>query len=188
MVAGMIAFGYVFIHPFVDGNGRIHRYLIHHLLIRKQYVAAGINFPVSAIVLEHLDDYRKVLEAYSIPRLERIEWKATTDKNVAVLNNPIDLYRYFDVTRQAEFLYSCMQQTIEHSIPEEISYPEHYHRFKSYVDNHFEMPDKLVALLVRFLFQGAGKLSERVKAKEFAELTAAEVREIEMKYAAIFGG
>jgi Fic family protein len=30
--ATIIAFGFVFIHPFEDGNGRIHRYLIHHLL------------------------------------------------------------------------------------------------------------------------------------------------------------
>ena len=27
LTAAIIAFGFVFIHPFVDGNGRIHRYL-----------------------------------------------------------------------------------------------------------------------------------------------------------------
>ena len=32
LAAAVIAFGFVFIHPFVDGNGRIHRYLIHHVL------------------------------------------------------------------------------------------------------------------------------------------------------------
>ncbi|MCH7723954.1 MAG: Fic family protein [Bacteroidetes bacterium] len=32
LAATIIAFGFVFIHPFEDGNGRIHRYLIHHIL------------------------------------------------------------------------------------------------------------------------------------------------------------
>jgi hypothetical protein len=32
LAATIIAFGFVFIHPFEDGNGRLHRYLIHHLL------------------------------------------------------------------------------------------------------------------------------------------------------------
>ena len=34
LTATLIAFGFVFIHPFVDGNGRIHRYLIHHILAK----------------------------------------------------------------------------------------------------------------------------------------------------------
>ena len=38
--------------PFVDGNGRIHRYLIHHVFLRKGCVPEGIIFPVSAIILD----------------------------------------------------------------------------------------------------------------------------------------
>ena len=30
LTAAKIAFGFVFIHPFFDGKGRKHRYLIHH--------------------------------------------------------------------------------------------------------------------------------------------------------------
>ena len=37
MAAAVISFGFVFIHPFVDGNGRLHRYLIHHLLTKKKF-------------------------------------------------------------------------------------------------------------------------------------------------------
>ena len=44
------------------------------------------------------------------------------------------------------------------------------------------MPDKTVALLVRFLEQGKGKLSERAKIKAFEALTEAEIATIENKY------
>jgi hypothetical protein len=186
LAAAMIAFGFVFIHPFVDGNGRIHRYLIHHVLLKKEYVSKGIIFPVSAIILERLDEYRKVLESFSRPRLDLTEWKPTKDNNVEILNETIDLYRYFDATKQVEFLYSCVQQTIEQTIPQEVEYLEKYDLMKDYLDNHFEMPDKTVALVVRFLEQGKGKLSERAKTKEFEVLTEAEIAAIENKYQEIF--
>lgn len=187
LAAAIIAFGFVFIHPFVDGNGRIHRYLIHHVLLRKEYVAKGMIFPVSAIILERLDEYRKVLEAFSMPRLDLVEWKPDSNHNVEVLNKTIDLYRYFDATTQAEFLYSCVQQTIEQTIPEEVDYLEKYDLMKDYLDNLFEMPDKTVALMMRFLEQGKGRLSERAKNKEFNLLTAEETSQIEEKYQEIFG-
>lgn len=188
IAAAIISFGLVFIHPFVDGNGRIHRYLIHHLLLHKNYVGKGFIFPVSAIILERLDEYRKALENFSQQRLDLIEWKPAADNNVAVLNETIDLYRYFDATRQAEFLYKCVEETIEHTIPEEVAYLEKYDLMKQYLDNNFEMPDKVVALIVRFLEQGKGTLSERAKAKEFQLLTEQEVEEIQNKYQEIFMG
>jgi len=61
----------------------------------------------------------------------------------------------------AEFLYSCVQQTIDVIIPAEIEYLHKYDEFKYKVDQSFEMPDKMIALLVRFLEQGEGKLSKR---------------------------
>jgi hypothetical protein len=57
---------------------------------------------------------------------------------------------------------------------------------KDYLDNVFEMPDKTVALLVRFLEQGNGKLSGRAKSGELKELTDDEVEAIEKKYKEIF--
>jgi len=39
LTATVIAFGFVFIHPFEDGNGRIHRYLIHHVLAKKDFLS-----------------------------------------------------------------------------------------------------------------------------------------------------
>lgn len=180
--ATIIAFGFVFIHPFEDGNGRIHRYLIHHMLAKKQFARQGIIFPVSASILNHIDDYRKVLESYSRPLLDFIDWKETKDHNIVVQNNTIDYYRYFDATLQAEFLYDCVKDTIENIIPAEVSYLRKFDEFKRFLDDEFEMPDKMVALLARSLEQNDGKISNRAKEKEFASLTEKEIEKIEGIY------
>ncbi|MCB2196975.1 MAG: Fic family protein [Bacteroidetes bacterium] len=186
IAAAMVAFGFVFIHPFEDGNGRIHRYLIHHVLAQKEFSKQGIIFPVSASILDHINDYRKALESYSHPLLDFIEWKETKDHNVEVLNETIDYYRYFDATKLAEFLYDCVKDTIERIIPEEIDYLTKYDQFKRYLENEFDLPDKAVDLIVRFLNQNKGKFSKRALEKEFSRLTEKEVKEIENNFKGIF--
>jgi len=186
LAAAVVAFGFVFIHPFIDGNGRIHRYLIHHILAKKGFSQQGIIFPVSASILDHISDYRTVLELYSHPLLEFIQWENTDDNNAEVLNDTVDYYRYFDATKQAEFLYDCVNDTIQNVIPNEVRYLQQYDEYKRFLDDTFEMPDKMVATLVRFLEQNNGELSKRARNEEFKSLTNNEIMEIERKYREIF--
>ena len=186
LAAAIVAFGFVFIHPFEDGNGRIHRYLIHHILAKMKFAQQGVILPVSSAILNYIRDYREVLEAYSHPLLDFIEWKQTENNNVKVLNETADYYRYFDATKQAEFLYDCVQETIAVIIPNEVSYLLKYDEMKRYLDDNFEMPDNMVATLVRFLEQNGGTFSNRAKKKEFKELNEKEQLAIEKKYNEIF--
>lgn len=186
LASAIISFGFVFIHPFVDGNGRIHRYLIHHLLASMKFTPKGIIFPISAAILERIDEYRKVLESYSQPLLDLIEWEMTTENNVNVLNDTIDFYRYFDATVQSEFLFECVEYTIKNILPEEIRYLQNFDKMKNWLDNHFQMPDKLVSLLIRFLKQNDGRLSKRARETEFSELTLDEINKIENHYKSIY--
>lgn len=186
LAATLIAFGFVFIHPFEDGNGRIHRYLIHHVLAEKGFAPKGIVFPVSAVILEHIDEYRRTLETYSKPRLGLVEWKPTRLGNVEVLNETIDLYRYFDATRQAEFLYDCVRQTVEKTLPEEVAYLGRHDEMTDFIKDHFDMPDQVAENLIAFLRQGKGTLSKRAREKEFHKLTGKEIGMLEKKYAEIF--
>ena len=186
LAAAVVAFGFVFIHPLVDGNGRIHRYLIHHLLATSGFTPQGIIFPVSAAILERIDDYRKVLESYSQPILDFIVWRETENHNVEILNETMDYYRYFDATIQSEFLFECVESTIDNIIPNEVAYLQKFDEMKSWLDNTFEMPDKMIAMLIRFLEQNNGSLSKRAQEKEFKNLTANEIIKIEKQYIIIF--
>lgn len=188
LAAGKIAFGFVFIHPFEDGNGRIHRYIIHHLLSELGYTPPGLIFPVSEAMLKRIDDYRNVLEQYSRPLLRFIEWERTEDNNIEVLNDTSDYYRYFDATAQTEFLFDCISYTIEKVIPEEVNYLMKYDNFSSWLSVNISMPDKMINLIIRFLEQGKGKLSKRARTQEFDTLTNEEIELIEKMYNDIMAG
>jgi hypothetical protein len=67
-----------------------------------------------------------------------------------------------------------------------VQYLQNYDEMKGYLDDQFEMPDRMVALLVRFLEHNDGKLSKRARTREFDALTDEEVREIENRYREVF--
>jgi Fic family protein len=186
LTAALLAFGFVFIHPFVDGNGRIHRYIIHHVLARKGFCKLGIIFPVSSSILEKITEYRQILESYSYPLLDFIEWEPTPDHNVKVLNETIDFYRYYDATTQAEFLFDCVQDTMERIIPVEIQWLQNFDAFKLEVDSQLGLTDKQIKLLVNFLDQGKGILSNRARKKEFPTLNSKEIDFLQASYKEIF--
>jgi len=170
----------------VDGNGRLHRWIIHHTLALGGYNPPGVVFPISAVLLRDATEYSAVLRAYSEQLLPLIEWRATADGNVEVLNDTADHYRYFDATPHAEFLYRCVQETVEHDLPDEVAYLEAYDRFAREVQTIVDLPERTVELLVRFLEQGHGRLSKRAREREFAKLTDAERERIEDLFAECF--
>jgi len=186
--AAALAFGFVYIHPFEDGNGRVHRWLFHHILSGAGYNPPGVVFPISSTIYRRMDAYKRVLESYSRPLLEFIDWRPASDHNVEVLNATADYYRYFDATAHAEFFYACVQQTVECDLPNEVAYLEAYDRYSRQLLRIVDMPNSMVDLLHRFLKQNAGKLSKSARTNEFALLTDEEVEAIEAAYSSSFAG
>ena len=186
LAAAGFSFGFVNIHPFEDGNGRIHRYLIHHVLARGGYTKDGMNFPISDIFYQELTAYRKVLDDHSIPLLSAIEWEPTEKGNVKVLNDTCDFYRYFDATQYAEFLYSCIHKAIKSDIPQAADFQLKFEDFMTQCKNVADLADHLIHLMYRFLHQNCGKFSKRALNREFAFLTKTEVKQFEAIYQTIF--
>jgi hypothetical protein len=177
--AAATAFGFVYVHPFQDGNGRVHRCLIHHVLAERGFTPPGLVFPVSSVMLDLIDAYRQTLQDHSLPLMGFIKWIPTADHNVEVLNDTADLYRYFDCTTAAEFLYRCVQRTIELDLPKEIDYLKRHDRAMSRMMEAVEMPDRLAQNFILFVRQNGGTLSARKRDKFFAQLSAVEIRNLE---------
>ncbi len=186
--AAATAFGFIYVHPFQDGNGRVHRCLIHHVLAERQYTPPGMVFPVSSVMLDRIEDYRTALQNHSAPLMDYIEWRPTPDKNVEVQNDTVDLYRYFDCTQAAEFLYACVRRTVEQDLPREIEYLHRHDEAMARIRELIEMPDRLAQNLILFIRQNDGTLSKRKREKEFSALTDEEVHNLETIVQGAFEG
>jgi len=177
--AAATAFGFVYIHPLQDGNGRVHRCLIHHVLAERKFTPSGMVFPISSVMLDRIEDYQEVLQSHSAPLMDFIEWRSTVDRNIEVKNDTVDLYRYYDCTDVAEFLYACVQRTVEEDLPREITYLQQYDEAMRRIMNSVEMPDSLARDFIMFVRQNKGSLPKRRRESEFEALTDSELSDLE---------
>lgn len=177
--AAAMSFGFVFIHPFEDGNGRIHRFLIHHELARSEFAPLRLVFPVSAVMLRERADYDRVLESYSKTILPFVDYDLDAPGEMTVNNRTAHLYRYWDATRFAEFLYFCVAETIRRDLREELGFLQIFDRALQAVMEIVDMPDRRASLLVRMILQNRGELSKNKREREFPQLTDEEIVRIE---------
>jgi len=179
LAAASIGFGFVFIHPFEDGNGRLHRFLIQKALVDMGFNPEGVVLPVSAAILEDMLGYRNALEDYSVPTLPHIDWEPTPKGNVEVRNDTAYLYRYFDATRQAEYLVDRIERTIRFALPAELAYLHGFDDAKRRMAAILDMPDRLASLFIQFCAQNHGRLARRKHEEFFSALTGEEVAQLE---------
>lgn len=177
--AAATAFGFVYVHPFQDGNGRMHRCLIHHVLADRKFTPSGMVFPVSSVMLDRIDDYRNTLQSHSGPLMPFIEWRPTPERNVEVLNRTADLYRYYNCTEEAEFLYSCVRRTVTEDLPREIDYLRRHDEAIRRIMDAIEMPDRLAENLVLYIRKNRGVLANKRRRREFQALGDDEVALVE---------
>ncbi|OQY30942.1 MAG: cell filamentation protein Fic [Spirochaetaceae bacterium 4572_59] len=182
--AAAIAFGFVFLHPFEDGNGRIHRFLIHNILSLQGMVPRGLMFPVSAVMLKNPSDYDASLEKFSRPLLQLVDYRLDEMGRMTVENDTACWYQYMDMTSQAEALYEFVTKTIEEELVEELSFLANYDNTKMAIQDIIDMPDRLIDLFIQFCLQNNGSLSVRKRSAHFDFLTDVELKAMEqaLKY------
>jgi hypothetical protein len=171
----------------MDGNGRIHRYLIHEVLANAGFTPRGIVLPVSAVILANLDEYVAVLESFSRPLRQRTEYLPDAP-DVPATGNDAVYFRYFDATEQAEFLYRALERTVEEDLQHEINFLLGYDRACQKLNQLLDWPNHSLELFVRVVHQNNDTLSKTKKQSHFNWMTDPEVSEAETIVAEAFAG
>ncbi len=187
MHAAAIAYGFVFLHPFEDGNGRIHRFLIHNILSLRGLVPEGMIFPVSAVMLKYQTLYDSSLESFSRPLLPLIEYSLDESGRMTVAGDTAYLYRFMDMTAQAEALCDFVHKTLEEELVNELGFLVKYDDAKRAMQAILDMPDRLIDLFIQFCVQNNGRVSAAKRSAYFGALTDTEIAALETAVNKSFG-
>jgi Fic family protein len=174
--AAALSFAFIYLHPFKDGNGRMHRFLIHHILAKKEFTPPGLIFPVSAVMLRDLKKYQSVLNVFSVPLLEHIRFRQDADGRMTVTNETADYYRYMDLTATVELLFELIEQTLDKDLIQELNFLKNYDQAVRELTHMMDgLSGKEIDLFVNVCRENGMRLSANKRQKFFPELTDEEV-------------
>lgn len=176
--AALLSFSFVFLHPFSDGNGRMHRLLIHHVLSRRGFTPPELIFPVSAVIVRKAREYDDCLEFFSRPVMSLVEYEMDEAGRVTVDEDTSSLYRFPDLTRMTEDLYRWVADTIQTDFRNELDFVVEFQKVQEEIRRIVDLPDRLLHLFVRVAVHNRGRISNTKRSK-FAQLTDAEVAAME---------
>jgi hypothetical protein len=158
--AACASFGFVYLHPFMDGNGRLHRFMIHQVLAQSGLLADGVVIPISAVIMKNIPEYHKVLTQFSRPALDLWEYQRGEARPYILKQAPSRTYRFFEADREVNFVHEMLAQAVRFEIPAELAFLSGYDEAITTVDREFDLPQKDVGVLVRSIRSNGFALSK----------------------------
>ena len=190
MRSAVAAFGFVYIHPLADGNGRVHRFLVNDILRRDGVIPEPVILPISALITDDAGErrsYDRVLDQVSKPLMQAVREQVvfepvqTTYPDGVVSNMGFHgapqaqpLWRYPDLGPHVVFLSNIIGRTLTEQMREESRYLRSHMRARAALKEVVEMPDLQADRVLRSIEQNHGELSN-VLAKEMPVLSQAGV-------------
>lgn len=159
--AAIVSFGFVFLHPFMDGNGRLSRYLAHQSLCASNALAKGTLLPMSVAMKKHEASYLGALQSYSQGIREHWDISWLDDEEFSFqFQGSEALYRYWDATECAEFLLRMADQALDVELRSELVFLERYDRLYKSMNDRFDVRGSDLSRLVVMCLDQGGKVSE----------------------------
>jgi len=177
VAAAVTAFGFVFLHPFMDGNGRLSRFLIHQTLCHYGALDNGLLLPVSVAMKHEEQAYLESLKTFSQPTREfwNVTWLDADQMAFDFIGHP-SIYRFWDATRCVEFTLQMARRALEVELREETEFLDRYDRVIKAVNHRFDVRGSDLSKLVMMCLDNEGKVS-RHRRKQFQYSVPEEVFE-----------
>lgn len=187
--AAVLSFGFVYIHPMADGNGRISRFLINDVLRRDGAIPDPFILPISATITSSMINrrgYDQVLELFSRPLMRRYagDWRFAAEQiaedgvhynlEFDAYQDALPAWRYPDLTDHVDYLGHVVKATIEQEMRKEAGHLRTLRLAREQVKNVLEGPDGDIDRIIRSVRENGGKLSNKLL-KEFPLLAEDDV-------------
>ncbi|MDO8278803.1 MAG: Fic family protein [Burkholderiaceae bacterium] len=184
MRSAVAAFGFVYIHPLADGNGRVHRFLINDILRRDGVVKDPLILPVSSLITSDGTErraYDRILEMISRPLMqslaghygfgERTAYPDGITSNLKFTGNDSarHVWRLMDLSRHVSYLAGVVERTIKEDMRDQSRYMRRHAQARAAIKDIIEMPDAQIDRVIRSIEANKGVLTH-VLAKEIPAL------------------
>jgi Fic/DOC family len=183
--AALVSFGFVFLHPFMDGNGRLSRLLAHHSLnVQKALPEVGAQptlLPLSVAMKRHEKHYLTALESFSRParQLWDVSFVADNEFVFDFRSSPL-VYAHWSGEVAARFVTDCAEQALAESLIEETAFIHAYDEAYERIDREFDLPNRTINLLIQWIHQNHDRMPERRRsATELALLKPEQIDRVE---------
>lgn len=185
MRSAVAAFGFVYIHPLADGNGRVHRFLVNDILRRDGVVQHPMILPISSLIARAPAEqraYDRILDEISRPLMRSLANSVTfadtqthypdgisSNFEFSAIAYARHAWRFLDLTPHTIYLADVLERTIREDMQEESRYLRSHAQARAAIKDIIEMPDMQIDRVIRSAEANQGKLSNLL-AKEIPAL------------------
>lgn len=168
--AAVVSFAFVFIHPFMDGNGRLSRFLIHHCLGQSGRLPPQFLLPISVAMKKHEAEYLQALTAFSRPARElcQVTWAGDEHYTYAWASEADTWFRTMDLTESVTFTLAMAKASLDTHMRQEVEFLALFDRVKRYINERHDLRGSDLAALIVTTFQNGGTLSAN-RRKRYAD-------------------
>lgn len=102
-------------------------------------------------MVDNMKNYDVVLESFSKPLMSLISNYHLSNEGILTVKQATrNYYQYIDYTHLVEYLFACIEKTLDSYFEKEIEFLVSYDKTKKNIQNIVDMPDKLIDLFVLF--------------------------------------